>query len=220
MATWRARLAERRAQAALTRAGFAGTGQDTAAEVLRQVQVLTRTRDLARLDYTTAEAAQAAIAALITPGPPAAPPASAAPGAFPDPASWSRPGPGINGTTPGQVTRAGQPGALPPAPAAAAEPATAGPAAGSGAPASQLADQDSQLMADAVRIVAEAAGTASGSARKRSASSSAAGDTASPTTPCGPCWPPPPTSPQMAMRQAASRPETRDAPAARPAGPS
>jgi hypothetical protein len=155
MATWRARLAERRAQAALTRAGFAGTGQDTAAEVLRQVQVLTRTRDLARLDYTTAEAAQAAIAALITPGPPAAPPASAAPGAFPDPASWSRPGPGINGTTPRQVTRAGQPGALPPAPAAAAEPATAGPAAGSGAPASQLADQDSQLMADAVRIVAE-----------------------------------------------------------------
>ena len=156
MATWRARLAERRAQAALTRAGFAGTGQDTAAEVLRQVQVLTRTRDLARLDYTTAEAAQAAIAALITPGPPAAPPASAAPGAFPDPASWSRPGPGINGTTPRQVARAGQPGALPPAPAAAAEPATAGPAAGSGAPASQLADQDSQLMADAVRIVAEA----------------------------------------------------------------
>ena len=71
MAAWRARLAERRAHAALTRAGFAD--QATAAEVLRQVQVLTRTRDLARLDYTTAEAAQSAIAALITSGPPAAP---------------------------------------------------------------------------------------------------------------------------------------------------
>lgn len=153
MAAWRARLAERRAQAALTRAGFAGTGQATAAEVLRQVQVLTRTCDLARLDYATAEAAQAAIDALITPGPPAAP---AAPGAFPDLASWSGPGPGINGTTPRQVTRAEQPGALPSAPAAAAEPATAGPEAGSEAPASQLPDQDSQLMTDAVRIVAEA----------------------------------------------------------------
>jgi hypothetical protein len=150
MAAWRARQAERRAQAALTRAGFAGTGQDTAAEVLRQVQVLTRTRDLARLDYTTAEAAQAAIAALITPGPPAAP------GAFPDPAPWNRPGPGINGTAPGQLTRAGQPGALHPAPAAAAEPATADPETSSSAAASQLLEQDSQLMTDATRIVAEA----------------------------------------------------------------
>ena len=183
MATWRARLAERRAQAALTRAGFAGTGQDTAAEVLRQVQVLTRTRDLARLNYTTAEAGQAAIAALITPGPPAAPLASAAPGAFPDLASWSRPGPGINGAT----SRAGHPRR-----AARRAAARTGrtrrarhgrPAVGSEAPASQLADQDSQLMTDAVRIVAEAAGTVSGSARKRSASSSAAGDTVSPTTP-------------------------------------
>ena len=64
----RARLAERRAHAALIRAGFADHA--IAAQVLRQVQVLTRTRDLARLDYTTAEAAQAAIAALITSGQP------------------------------------------------------------------------------------------------------------------------------------------------------
>ena len=53
MAARRARLAEHRAHAALIRAGFAD--QAIAAQVLRQVQVLTRTRDLARLDYTTAE---------------------------------------------------------------------------------------------------------------------------------------------------------------------
>ena len=76
MATRRARLAEHRAHAALIRAGFAD--QAIAAQVLRHVQVLTRTQDLARLDYSTAEAAQAAIDALITsgaavpsPGPPA-----------------------------------------------------------------------------------------------------------------------------------------------------
>ena len=62
----RVRLAEHRAHAALIRAGF--TDQATAAEVLRQVQVFTRTRDFARLDYTTAEAARTAIAALITSG--------------------------------------------------------------------------------------------------------------------------------------------------------
>ena len=111
MTAWRARLAEHRAHIALTRAGFAD--QAIAAEVLRQVQVLTRTRDLARLDYTTAEAAQAAIAALITSGPPATPPAPAASGACPGPASWSRPAAGINGTAPAQITPAGpaRPGA-------------------------------------------------------------------------------------------------------------
>ena len=129
MAAWRARLAERRAHAALIRAGFAD--QAIAAEVLRQVQVLTRTRDLARLDYSTAEAAQAAIAALITSGPPAAPPGRHAAGTshvrrLPGPASWSPAG-GINGTAARHVTRAGQPApALPPT-AAAAEPAAAGP---------------------------------------------------------------------------------------------
>jgi hypothetical protein len=71
MAARRARIAERRAHAALTRAGFADPA--VAADVLRQVQVLTRTPDLARLDYTTAAAAQAAIASLITAKSPTAP---------------------------------------------------------------------------------------------------------------------------------------------------
>jgi len=163
MTAWRARLAERRAHAALTRAGFAD--QATAAEVLRQVQVLTRTRDLARLDYTTAEAAQAAIAALITAGPPATlpgmPSASATPGARPGLAARSRPAAGINGTAPAQVTRAGQPApVLPPALAAAAGPPADGPSDSGEPPASQPPDLDpdldSQLMADAARIVAEA----------------------------------------------------------------
>ena len=60
----RIRKAERRAHAALTRAGFADP--TIAAEILRQVQILTLTQQLARLDYTTAEPAHAAIANLIT----------------------------------------------------------------------------------------------------------------------------------------------------------
>jgi hypothetical protein len=76
VAAARARFAERRAHAALTRAGFADPA--VAAEVLRQLQVLTRTRDLARLDCATAETAKTAIASLLTPGPSASP--SAAPG--------------------------------------------------------------------------------------------------------------------------------------------
>ncbi len=71
-ATRRARRAERRACAALTRAGFADP--DTAAQVLRQVQVLTWTPALARLDYTTADPARAAIGNLITPTPAVPPP--------------------------------------------------------------------------------------------------------------------------------------------------
>jgi hypothetical protein len=75
LADRRARAAERRAHAALTRAGFSDPA--VAADVLRQVQVLTRTAYLARLDYSTAEPARDAIASLITavlpPGP--APPA-------------------------------------------------------------------------------------------------------------------------------------------------
>ena len=59
----RIRRAERRAHRALTRAGFADPA--IAAEVLRQVQVLTMTTALARLDYRTADAAQAAITSLI-----------------------------------------------------------------------------------------------------------------------------------------------------------
>jgi hypothetical protein len=65
MTNGRARMAERRAHSALTRAGFADP--DTAAQVLRQVQVLILTMRLARLDYDTAEAARTVIASLIAP---------------------------------------------------------------------------------------------------------------------------------------------------------
>ncbi|HEV3294544.1 MAG TPA: DUF2637 domain-containing protein [Streptosporangiaceae bacterium] len=71
MLTRQVRKAERRTHAALTRAGFARPA--IAAEVLRQVQVLTLTQQLARLDYTTATGARAFIASLITsPGTPPA----------------------------------------------------------------------------------------------------------------------------------------------------
>jgi Protein of unknown function (DUF2637) len=59
----RVRRAERRAQSALARAGFADPA--VAAVVLRHVQVLTMTASLARLDYRTADAAHATIASLI-----------------------------------------------------------------------------------------------------------------------------------------------------------
>ncbi len=163
MAARRARLAEHRAHAALIRAGFAD--QAIAAQVLRQVQVLTRTRDLARLDYTTAGAAQAAIASLITsgapitpPGPPVMPARSATPIGLRDGTSRG-PASGINnGTAAARVSRTGQPGPAlpPPVPAAARQPASSGPAASGEAAASQPQEQDGQLMADAVRIVTDA----------------------------------------------------------------
>jgi hypothetical protein len=65
------RQAEHRAHRALARAGFADPA--TATAILRQVQVLTITAALARLDYHTPGAAQAAIANLIT-SPPSANP--------------------------------------------------------------------------------------------------------------------------------------------------
>jgi hypothetical protein len=68
----RVRRAELQAQAALTRARFADSR--VAAAVLRQVQVLTWARTLARLDYTTPDDAQAALSRLI----PAAPRGAAA----------------------------------------------------------------------------------------------------------------------------------------------
>jgi hypothetical protein len=71
MASRRARITERRAHSALTRAGFADP--DIAAQVLRQVQVLALTPRLARLNYDTAEAARTVVASLITPGPAAVP---------------------------------------------------------------------------------------------------------------------------------------------------
>jgi hypothetical protein len=64
MAVRQVRRAEHRAHRALTRAGFADPA--TATAVLRQVQVLAMTTALARLDYHTPDAAQAAIANLIT----------------------------------------------------------------------------------------------------------------------------------------------------------
>jgi hypothetical protein len=63
LAARRVRRAERRAQGALARAGFADPA--VAAAVLRHVQVLTMTAALARLDYRTADAAYAVIASLI-----------------------------------------------------------------------------------------------------------------------------------------------------------
>ena len=67
----RIRRAERRAHGALIRAGF--TEPLIAFAVLRQVQVMTQTATLARLDYSTADAAHAAIASLISAAPDAAP---------------------------------------------------------------------------------------------------------------------------------------------------
>jgi hypothetical protein len=83
------------------------------------------------------------------------PAVSAAPSVFPDRTSWHSPIAGINGTAAGHVSRSEQTG-LPPPPAAAAMPATAGPAASGEAAASQPLDQDGQLIADAARILAEA----------------------------------------------------------------
>jgi hypothetical protein len=76
LAARRVRRAERRAHGALIRARF--TEPLIAFAVLRQVQVMTQTATLARLDYGTADAAQAAIANLISSTPAAA--------AVPDPA--------------------------------------------------------------------------------------------------------------------------------------
>ena len=187
----RARLAEHRAHAALIRAGFADHA--IAAQVLRQVQVLTRTRDLARLDYTTADAAQAAIASLITsgapatsPGPPAVPPAShagrgperhvAAPSAAstaPHPARSAAPG------SPARRCRRGRGAAQP---------------GGRGGAARQDPDQDGSSSQTPSASSPTPRSAASGSARRRSATGSAAKATVSPTTPCGHCWPQPPTA--------------------------
>jgi Protein of unknown function (DUF2637) len=67
----RIRRAERRAHGALIRAGF--TESLIAFAVLRQVQVMTQTVTLARLDYGTADAARAAIDGLISAAPATAP---------------------------------------------------------------------------------------------------------------------------------------------------
>jgi hypothetical protein len=95
LAARRVRVAERRAHAALIRAGFSGD-QAVAADVLRHVQVLTQTAHLALLDYATAGPARDVIAGLITAAPPPAPAAPPLPAADPG----------------------AEPGDLPPAPAA------------------------------------------------------------------------------------------------------
>jgi Protein of unknown function (DUF2637) len=86
LAARRARAAERRAHAALIRAGFSGD-RAVAADVLRHVQVLTQTAHLALLDYATPGPARDVIAGLITaglpPAPTAAPLPTAGPGAAP-----------------------------------------------------------------------------------------------------------------------------------------
>jgi hypothetical protein len=147
VAARRARIAERRAHAALIRAGFDDPA--IAADVLRQVQVLTRTAHLARLDYTTAEPARDAIASLITadlpPGPASPSLSAAAPGGAPIslpptatvPATLSLPGQPLPG-----------PGRVPPQETASADSrqATGG----------HDADHDGEIVAAAAGILAEA----------------------------------------------------------------
>jgi hypothetical protein len=144
MAARRARIAERRAHAALTRAGFADPA--VAADVLRQVQVLTRTPDLARLDYTTAAAAQAAIASLITAGLPPGEASPALPHAVPGGAPRSLPPTAAVPAAPGQPPPA-------PAPAQEAKPADSRQDAGD-----HVADGEmgGQIIAAAAGILAEA----------------------------------------------------------------
>jgi hypothetical protein len=142
----RIRRAERRAYGALIRAGF--TEPLIAVAVLRQVQVMTQTATLARLDYSTADAAHAAIANLISavapvsgPARPAVPDATAA-----EITVEARvPSAGLNGHGPGAGMSARA------VTAAGAEPETSqredDPDPG---------DRDSELVAAARRIVAEA----------------------------------------------------------------
>jgi Protein of unknown function (DUF2637) len=165
MAARRARMAERRAHRALTRAGFADP--DIAAGVLRQVQVLALTPRLARLNYDTADAARTAVASLITPGPPAAPP-DVMPAAHDTPAGStdrgtaqaSRPyATGINGhAAAGEAIGAGQPGlALPaPAPGTGTAPQAAKQGNEGEAAAGEDGNRDAQLIAAAASILAEA----------------------------------------------------------------
>jgi hypothetical protein len=82
LAARRVHAAERRAHAALIRAGFSGD-RAVAADVLRHVQVLTQTAHLALLDYATAGPARDVIAGLITAAPAAPPLPGAAPGDLP-----------------------------------------------------------------------------------------------------------------------------------------
>jgi hypothetical protein len=163
--TRRARIAERRAHSALTRAGFADP--EIAAQVLRQVQVLALTPRLARLNYDTAEAAGTVVASLITPSPAAVPrdvtsaehdaPAGSA---HRSPSPHSRPSAiGMNDhATTGEAADTGQPGPAPRAAAPGAGTARQTGKRGNGEEADSGEDgsRDTQLIAAAASILAEA----------------------------------------------------------------
>lgn len=138
----RARAAERRAHAALTRAGFSDPA--IAADVLRQVQVLARTEHLARLDYSTAQPARDAIASLITPDLPPGPQPPARPSAVQNDPAAGLPAVHIAPTAPGP------PGRPLPGPAQAQEPEQGQVDSG------QDADLDDGIIAAAAGIVADA----------------------------------------------------------------
>jgi hypothetical protein len=165
IANGRARIAERRAHSALTRAGFADP--DTAAQVLRQVQVLTLTMRLARLDYDTAEAARTVIASLITPGATTGQPDvisaehdTPSDNAHRGTARPSRPSTtGMNGHVPaGEAVGTGQPGlalrAAVPVAGTARQAGRRG-SAGEGDPGED-GNRDVRLIAAAARILSEA----------------------------------------------------------------
>jgi hypothetical protein len=161
MAAARVRRAQRRAHAALTRAGF--TMPDVGIEILREVQVLTMTTTLARLDYATPEAAQAAIGNLITspagPGPQpgviqAQSPASDRPHAeiTADKTAGAVNGHAFGGKAPAAMRGAGPSDGTP-------VPVPAGPADGPATVPGEAANSDdhARLIAAATRIVADAA---------------------------------------------------------------
>jgi hypothetical protein len=152
----RAHAAERRAHRALSRASFADPLM--AAEVLRQVQVMTLTPELARLDYTTAGPAHQAIANLISAGPPS----GLLPGSLPAaviPAASSA----VRGGEPGSSPPAPGTGRAGPAPVTSAEQPGTGqeddsrqpPHSGQAGTSTQTA-HDQQLVAAASRLIAEA----------------------------------------------------------------
>ena len=144
----RIRRAERRAYGALIRAGF--TEPLIAFAVLRQVQVMTQTATLARLDYGTADAARAAIDGLISSTPAKAPVPDPAHPAAQDATATAMAvedrthAVGLNGHRPGGGTTA------PAATVAVAEPETS---QQQGDP--DLGDRDVELVAVARRVVAD-----------------------------------------------------------------
>ena len=137
LAARRIRRAEHRAHGALTRAGFAEPV--IAVAVLRQVQVLTITAALAKLDYHTAAAAQAAIASLI-----------ASPAA-------EKPGPGTGARTGHPVARNGTAGMNAAQDRTPVSQINDRPANGQLHDVHDGGDRDAQLVAAAARIVAGAA---------------------------------------------------------------